>query len=83
MQLEPRLIIFILLYGEQASSRLRLIFKFSVKNSTRFVLFATMPPTLAAAITRTSGMLSLISLFVSLNEKRSVSSLFDLTTLKS
>lgn len=82
MQLDPKFIIFIFLKGIHASNKFKLIFKFSVKNSTLFVLLATIPPTLAAAFISTSGNVSLINFSVSSGENKFVSSLFDLKTLK-
>ena len=46
-------------------------------NSVRFVLFAKIPPTLAAALTIMSGFTSLIVLLVSEKENKSVSFLLD------
>ena len=58
----------------------KLIFKFSIINSVLKVLFASIPPTFAAALIIKSGLVFLIVLFVSSKENKSVSSLVDSTT---
>tara|TARA_Y100000816_G_C26104492_1_gene586393 strand:+ start:919 stop:1197 length:279 start_codon:yes stop_codon:yes gene_type:complete len=58
----------------------KLIFKFSIINSVLKVLFASIPPTFAAALMIKSGLVFLIVLFVSSKENKSVSSLVDSTT---
>ena len=50
-----------------------LIFKFSNIKSDLFVLFACMPPTLAAQFTKTSGFVSLIRFSVSALSNKFVS----------
>ena len=66
MQLLPRFINLIFLKSFMDSKIFRFIFKFSTINSNLFVLFATIPPTLAAAFTITSGLSSEIVLYVEL-----------------
>ena len=61
----------------QDSSMFRLIFKFSIKKSVRSVLFAYIPPTLAAALITTSGPNSEIYLEVSSRLNRFVSFLVE------
>ena len=56
------------------------IFRFSNINSVRFVLFATIPPTLAAQFTIKFGLFFNINSLVSFIEKRSASDLFAPTT---
>tara|TARA_B100001778_G_C18204413_1_gene457177 strand:- start:89 stop:367 length:279 start_codon:yes stop_codon:yes gene_type:complete len=58
----------------------KLIFKFSIINSVLKVLFASIPPTFAAALIIKSGLVFIIVLFVSSKENKSVSSLVDSTT---
>tara|TARA_A100000164_G_scaffold118514_1_gene104597 strand:+ start:184 stop:462 length:279 start_codon:yes stop_codon:yes gene_type:complete len=58
----------------------KLIFKFSIINSVLKVLFASIPPTFAAALIIKSGLIFLIVFFVSSKENKSVSSLVDSTT---
>ena len=58
-----------------------LIFRFSSKNSVLKVLFANIPPTLAAALITTSGLKSSIVFLVCSKLKRSVSFLLDAKTL--
>jgi len=59
-----------------------LIFKFSNINSVLFVLFAYIPPTLAAALIIKSGCVSSILFFVSSYENKLVSDLIDEKTSK-
>jgi len=54
-----------------------LIFKFSSINSVLFELFAKIPPTLAAALMITSGLVTLILFEVSSYENKFVSSLVE------
>ena len=58
----------------------KLIFKFSIINSVLKVLFASIPPTFAAALIIKSGLVFIIVLSVSSKENKSVSSLVDSTT---
>ena len=58
MQLLPRFINFIGLSLTKDSKTLIFIFKFSNRNSVLFLSLATMPPTLAAQFTITSGLKS-------------------------
>ena len=80
MQLLPRFIILIVLFPMQDSKIFKLIFKFSIINSVRYVLFANIPPTFAAALIIMSGLTASIVLLVSARENKSVSFLLDWTT---
>jgi len=71
------LITFILGLSIIDSRILILIFKFSSINSVLFELFAKIPPTLAAALMITSGLVTLILFEVSSYENKFVSSLVE------
>ena len=77
MQLLPRLIIVNGSISFDASNMFKFIFTFSIIKSVRFVLFATMPPTFAAALISISGLNSEISLSVSSKENKLVSFLVE------
>jgi hypothetical protein len=80
IQLLPRLIILISLYGIHDSNKLMFIFRFSNINSVPRVLFACIPPTFAAALIIIFGFTLSISFVVSFNENKLASCLVDFMT---
>ena len=76
MQLLPKLISEICGLLIKLSKTFTFIFRFSRMNSVLYVLFAKIPPTLAAQLIIKSGLNFSIRSFVSLSENKSASTLF-------